>query len=230
MTQETYGGYPSKESALSDLLEKSNELARRMDERRAQRKAENEKIPFEQHLAEYYEHMKPRRIEWGPGPWKKEPLRKEFRAHGFDCLIIRAPLGHLCGYVGLPPDHPLYGKHYDELPDEIDVHGGVTYGEECGGHICHRPAPGESDHLFWVGFDCAHYNDLSPYETSRMSRYIQRKVREDMRAMGYTDSRLNALDYEERMGKKYRPFNWVRMETKRLARQLRKIAAAEFPA
>lgn len=110
---------------------------------------------------------------WGPGPWQEEPDHVEFRAHGFPCILHRQPTrGHWCGYVGVPPGHPWHRKSYAGGCDEngtyipsgidVDVHGGLTYAEKCAGAICHIPAPGESDDVWWLGFDCAHSGDLSP--------------------------------------------------------------------
>ena len=48
------------------------------------------------------------------------------------------------------------------------MHGGLTYvdhcqeGEDEAVTICHIPAPGEPDNVWWAGFDCAHAGDLSP--------------------------------------------------------------------
>ena len=43
-------------------------------------------------------------------PWENEPDRKEWTAHGLRCVIKRIEhSGHLCGYVGVPKGHPLYG-------------------------------------------------------------------------------------------------------------------------
>lgn len=49
----------------------------------------------------------------------------------------------------------------------LDVHGGITFGNLCAAGepehgICHRPSAGEPDHVWWLGFDCAHSGDLSP--------------------------------------------------------------------
>jgi hypothetical protein len=58
----------------------------------------------------------------------------------------------------------------DEYPD---VHGGLTYADACGHSdhpsrgICHIPAPGEPDGLWWFGFDCAHSGDWSPEDAVR---------------------------------------------------------------
>jgi hypothetical protein len=94
-------------------------------------------------------------------PWETEPNRVDFRSHGFPCIINRVEeLGHLCGYVGVPAGHPWHGKHYVDVP--ADVHGGLTYSDKCNDAICHVPNPGESDDVWWLGFDCAHFGDLSP--------------------------------------------------------------------
>src|SRR5690606_11578254 len=78
--------------------------------------------------------------------------------------------GHWCGYVGLNEGHPLYGKGYDDAHDEadIDVHGGLTFADSCqpseteSRGVCHIPGEGEPDHVWWLGFDCAHAWDYSP--------------------------------------------------------------------
>lgn len=48
-------------------------------------------------------------------PWEREPDKKEWWSHGLPCVILRMPsMGHLCGYVGVPQEHPWHGKGYDE--------------------------------------------------------------------------------------------------------------------
>jgi hypothetical protein len=49
---------------------------------------------------------------WGPGPWQDEPDRLEWTHAGLYCLMIRNDLGSWCGYVGVPPEHPLHGIHH----------------------------------------------------------------------------------------------------------------------
>jgi len=102
---------------------------------------------------------------WDEGPWQTEPDRKEWRdeATGLPCLIVRSPVtGSLCGYVGVPPDHPWHGKDHDAI--DVQVHGGLTFSAPCdkGGLICHVPQPGEPADVWWLGFDCAHAFDLMP--------------------------------------------------------------------
>ena len=53
------------------------------------------------------------------------------------------------GYVGVPKDHPWYGKHYDEI--EAYVHGGLTFSE--------NGLFGEQSNIWFVGFDTSHCSD-----------------------------------------------------------------------
>lgn len=63
---------------------------------------------------------------------------------GFKAEVIAHDMGHRCGYVSVPTEHPWYGKDYNEV--DLDVHGGVTYA-------------GMRDDLWWFGYDCAHLGD-----------------------------------------------------------------------
>lgn len=110
---------------------------------------------------------------WPSGPWDKEPDKVQWpdKATGLPCLAVRNHHGNWCGYVGLPPGHPLHGKDYNELDHiNINVHGGLTFADKCspgateGQGICHVPGPGEPEHVWWLGFDCAHYMDCSPQD------------------------------------------------------------------
>lgn len=124
---------------------------------------------------------KPHKIDrttWPKGQWDNEADRYEWRdkATGLPCLIVRNRSGALCGYVGVSPSHPWHGVDYAgcalETPCEEGrycehsvggpVHGGLTYSGKCDGPICHTPKPGESDDVWWFGFDCAHGGDLVP--------------------------------------------------------------------
>lgn len=97
------------------------------------------------------------------GPWQQEADRAEWvdPETGYACLITRGPWCNLCGYVAVPNGHPAYGKHYDDLR-EIDGHNGLTYSGECRGHVCHTPAPGMPDDVWWLGFDTAQTWDYKP--------------------------------------------------------------------
>jgi hypothetical protein len=74
---------------------------------------------------------------------------KVWKAHGLKCKVILTEMGHRCGYVGVSKNSPAYGRSYDDIPAQ--VHGGLTY------------AAAGTDNLFYLGFDCAHYDDWSKY-------------------------------------------------------------------
>jgi hypothetical protein len=95
--------------------------------------------------------------------WKSEPDTVEFQHSGYACLLKRSKrLGVWCGYVAVPPGHPMHGQQYDEVA--VEVHGGLTYASKCNQSlgICHVPQPGESDDVWWLGFDCGHPGDYVP--------------------------------------------------------------------
>ena len=113
-------------------------------------------------------------------------VESDFIYKGYRCVVIFTDMGHRCGYVGIEADNPLYGKDYtdyldinkSELDDEpigkrgiipllsaafdedervrldiyFNVHGGLTYAGDRANY------PAESN-LWWLGFDCGHYND-----------------------------------------------------------------------
>lgn len=57
---------------------------------------------------------------WPPGPWHNEPDKVQWMTEaGLPGLIVRGPLGALCGYVGVPREHPWHGVEYGgcTLPD-----------------------------------------------------------------------------------------------------------------
>ena len=81
-------------------------------------------------------------------------VEKEGTFFGFPYAVIMTELGHRCGYVGIPPEHCLYGKNLEEL-NKIRVHGGVTYGfDNRKGYPVKTKEP-----MFFIGFDCGHYGD-----------------------------------------------------------------------
>ena len=147
------------------------------------------------------------RAEWGaiPGSWQHEPDREDFEHAGFVCFVHRGPRGHWCGYVGVPEGHPCYGKGMQDEPvSDLDVHGGVTYGSRCSGHICHVPKPGQPDDVWWIGFDCSHAWDRSPHE--------------EFLATTRGDPIWRAGE-----GETYKTVEYVLAETKRLAEQMARL-------
>jgi hypothetical protein len=155
--------------------------------------------------------------QWGDGPWLTEPDRLEWEHAGLPCLAVRGPefSGHWCGYVAVPPGHPLHGKHYD-TPD-VNVHGGLTYADKCDGAVCHVPKPGEPDDVWWFGFDCAHGGDLSP---AMHARYLH--VGYPFPSEPYDHAKaVAAADWTIDV---YRTLDYVQAEANRLADQLAALA------
>ena|SRR5437899_729099 len=153
---------------------------------------------------------------WGDGPWQEEPDRAEWEHAGFPCLAVR-PMHHgvWCGYVAVPPGHPLHGKGYD-TPD-VDVHGGLTYANRCSGPICHVAKPGEPEDVWWFGFDCGHAGDYQPGRAATL-KHIGAPLSDQERAYDHaTAVTTHASDWTVDV---YRTLDYVRAETNRLAEQL----------
>jgi hypothetical protein len=153
------------------------------------------------------------KADWGPGPWQDEPDHFKWvdETTGLACMINRGPMGHLCGYVGVPPSHPLFGKSCNAPDDvwelterqkfwkihvngikeyllaDIEVHGGLTFAD----------AWSEDDPNFYFGFDCAHAYDLSP--------------------------KIKDLTAKKSFQEVYRDWAYVKTEVESLAKQLKAI-------
>lgn len=60
-------------------------------------------------------------------------------------------IGYRCGYVEIPPSHRLVGRGFGNI--DIDCHGGLTFGDYV-------------NHVYTIGFDCAHYRDGYDFKQS----------------------------------------------------------------
>ena len=147
------------------------------------------------------------RTGWPSGPWDGEPDKVQWTdaATGLPCVAVRHHMsGNWCGYVGVANDHPAYEKDCADIG--VAVHGGgLTFADRCqegpeAEAICHVPEPGQSDDVWWAGFDCHHAWDLAPGAVARWTK------------MGM----FPALD----AGEVYRDLAYVRAECASLAEQL----------
>ena len=86
----------------------------------------------------------------------------DFMFKNYRIVINFYDLGHRCGYVGMPKDHPAYGIGYEKLYD-IKCHGGLTYSDD------HAPDK-EPDGRWYIGFDCAHSGDCR--DTKSIIKYF----------------------------------------------------------
>lgn len=166
-------------------------------------------------MEEILEHKPVDKSAWGSGPWNDEPDRIEWEHAGLPCLMSRGPSGHWCGYAAVAPTHPSHGKSYDD--QNIEIHGGLTYGNKCAGHICHVPKPGEPADVWWFGFDCAHSGDYSPSLGNWRSNRGEPSYDHE-RAVALHAASWSAADV-------YRTVDYVRAETNRLAEQLAALSA-----
>lgn len=89
-------------------------------------------------------------------PLRPYKVEREWKHNGLSCAVVMGrEAGSRCGYVRVPPNHPLHGKHYNDVYDvtDLQVHGGLTFAEiePCTEH--------EDGQGWWFGFDCAHAGD-----------------------------------------------------------------------
>lgn len=106
--------------------------------------------------------------------YSSEPSFVAWSRHGLPCYIRRQSGSlSLCGYVGVPPSHPWFTSHHDDLPLNIRVtaHGGLTYTSEKSG-------------FNFFGFDCAHSGDKVPGYDWSTGTY---------RDLAYVTASVNAL-------------------------------------
>jgi hypothetical protein len=157
------------------------------------------------------------RADWPPGPWDDEPDKMQWQDSdtGLPCLIVRNHSGALCGYVGVPEGHPWHGKDYEHVGAR--VHGGITYANHCQAGpeehaICHVPAPGEPDTVWWLGFDCAHSGDYCPGLDAALRKF--REMTPALRSSAFTHADHNI----------YRDIAYVKAECASLARQAKEAA------
>jgi len=82
----------------------------------------------------------------------------------YNCVAFLNPLRFYVGYVEIPDGHCWHGLDYGLLEDfnEVDVHGGVTFSG--------LPLGCTSGH--WLGFDCGHAWDGTPYIDRLLERYM----------------------------------------------------------
>jgi hypothetical protein len=162
--------------------------------------------------------------DWGDGPWQVEPDRVDWVHEGLACLALRGPMGSWCGYVGVPRAHPLHGCHYaeDARVSALEVHGGITYSAECTDDICHVPAPGMPDDVWWLGFDCGHAFDFSPGRAARERSLIEPGLLDPDGQIAKLARLVTEGHYPH---EEYRELDYVRTEVNHLADQLAAVGA-----
>ena len=172
-------------------------------------------------------------------------IEREFEHAGYKCVVIFGNMAHRCGYIGIPSNHPLFRKDYNDYLEikksdigDREVSGifpllGAFLDEDeririeayfqCHGGITFADGgensnyPIESD-LWWFGFDCAHCDDAKELKLAYERFPNYRKIL----AM--------QIECEERFhidGLTIRTEEYVAAECKKLAEQLKEFEESE---
>lgn len=97
--------------------------------------------------------------------WESEPDRIDFEVLGFRCIVRRQDQTKtLCGYIGIPQDHNLYGHSLQSLSSLLSSHAPITYRDYATPQISYKGRKSKKDHRLWVGFDIPHPSDYRPSE------------------------------------------------------------------
>ena len=132
---------------------------------------------------------------------------------GYPAAIRRSPVaGALCGYVGVPPEHPYHGKDWQTLELGVQPHGGLTYG---------GPLENLVEVAWWLGFDCGHAFDYMPALEALLHAIRAPKYWAHHAAHGPP---LPLAPFQG-LGGTYRHLAYGKNETDTLARELRAAAA-----
>ncbi len=114
---------------------------------------------------------------WRDGPWQSEPDFAYAIYKGHPLVLIRNfSSGSWLGYIGIDPKSKFISRNYDrsevDLVDVLEVHGGVTFtskGERFYQIIMQynlgdilADIKEDFKSYFWIGFDCAHFDDIAP--------------------------------------------------------------------
>lgn len=105
-------------------------------------------------------------------------------------FVVVQSHSHLCGYLGIPLEHPLAGFDYGLL--SVDCHGGLTFG-----------SAGDDKYLpsgyFWYGWDYGHSGDASygySLGLSEEKKWLVKDVVDDSWRAKYDFGKLMKLSEE----------------------------------
>ena len=168
-------------------------------------------------------------------------VEREFEHAGYKCVVTFGSMGHRCGYVGIPKNHPLYGKGYDDYLEikksdigdreisgiiplfldclDEDERIRIEAYFQCHGGITYAGGgenskyPIKSD-LWWFGFDCGHAGDKADLLYA-MQKFPNRQ--EEYRTRLFVE---NMYPIEDDV---IRTEEYVEEECKKLAEQLKEF-------
>lgn len=149
---------------------------------------------------------------------KRSWIESRFEAEGLECVVLALDMGHRCGYVKVPDDHPWFGLRYWDgtdghrqpikterpfigTPDH--EHPDYDRERECvedvlvihGGVTFDGERPNEDcESGWWFGFDCAHLGDARDPEL--ISARHRKLFGDDLTPSSYGES-VKSLQYVE---------------------------------
>jgi len=158
---------------------------------------------------------------------------------GLRCVIVfQMHTGSRCGYVFIPKEHSAYKEpkyytisfgpndnkivmDYCEMYENIDVHGGLTFGienKEDNNYPVDEPREG-----LWIGFDANHVDDCPDYD--KWSEYISniKDDNEKERCLKLFKSLMGIDIRLSEVNRTIKSFEFMEQECKKLVKQLRKI-------
>lgn len=122
-------------------------------------------------------------------------IEKEFEHKGLKCVVLLLAIGHRCGYVGVPKEHPLYNVDEMNCLSDFSCHGGLTY--SGGGENSSYPI---SSDLWWFGFDCAHCADEPDWNSTLKAfpeQYKQIYQQKMIGKMFHSEGKIRTTEYVE---------------------------------
>ena len=174
-------------------------------------------------------------------------VEREFEHVGYKCVVIFGDTGYRCGYVGVPKEHPLYGKNYsDHLNIDKEELDGMELGKrgvmslmayacndsdnvpleiyfDVHGSLTYAGGqnskyPIESD-LWWFGFDCIHAGDGKDLG---LAYKVFPESRKSIAVSMEAERKFPIL------GGEVRTCEYVENECKRLAEQLKEFETIDY--
>lgn len=172
----------------------------------------------------------PDRKPSGDGPWNDEAEKIAWvdQDTGLGCIILRQKNGTLSGYVGIGPNHPLFGFEADAVPLDLTncVHGGITYGRECEANRFARRAYGEPRTERYTVCHVTVTRKVQSYRTVQTTK--DEFEHEDLWWLGFDTDHVGDLvpqgyNRSARMGNVYRDQAYVYQECLTLAQRLKAV-------
>lgn len=175
----------------------------------------------------------PERKPSDKGPWDREADKVAWidEETGLGCIMLRQKNGTISGYVGVGPEHPLFGFQADAVPVDVSnvVHGGVTYGKACEVNRFAREAYGKPHQERYTVCHVTRVRLVQDYRTVQTTK--DEFEHEDLWWLGFDTDHPGDLipgghRNDRRRGDVYRDQAYVYDQCVELARRLKSLVQA----